>query len=771
MPQATRKSFAVTLVAALLTASGATATTAPLPWPALVRSDTATAGVAVASVPFAVDADSALLAALLAGRVQIGDCLAQGQEVARWPNGKPRRVLVRWQAPQPPAVLTGPWQEVAAVDSTAGWAFSYRTVAASADTIAWRTALRNLPLAQTQYEMHQLELRHGPQQCGIRLGLRRAGKLYWWQYVRADFLQRGPVFDLLRVGGPVYNEESTVQTDLLLVLYRSGVIEAYAHFANHQREGPAVETHGIPVLAFDIPGQPSVDVVLDGRQGDLAMGSCRLGLGDSRGYASSEHPGSLRTEDGVVVWQPWQDQAVWGELLVEAEGVPAHRVEWGIGEGQTLVSSQRAAGHHYWVAKWGDELLPKGLARSVRFILSLGGTPPAVARYQAPGWWQAQTGSLPLGGFLPTSWWSVPRTVAAADSSYLEPAPRGGFPFEQGRSSRSNDGTLAAGLLLLGRAMDRAALVQGALLPAYWWADIAIDHSDFTTHEIPKYSWQWVVQPYHRWLEPICAYGETGDPYLLETARFTADAFYRFFWTNRPHRFVGRDALAVADLLALWQTTGEAVYLQRAREILAEARRSYSQTEYYWPGHQSGSGPNGVARQQDVEYIPMVLGQLHAQLLREAGTELPVGEVDAAYAFLRQVAELVAARGGTGWVEAGTLLSYSVLTALSEHYPAEADRWLGQLNARNQAHGLPAAQSGARPYCTATASLLFDAWAWGARWHEGHLQVQPSRQLLTAPGAPSEATVSTPAGPVVLAFDGDRVTARGPVVVEVLPFR
>ncbi|MFA6107627.1 MAG: hypothetical protein WDA75_02555 [Candidatus Latescibacterota bacterium] len=730
-------------------------------WPELRRLDRDPAAVAVAALPVPAGIDPALLAALDEGRATVGEHQVQAQTVARWPDGSPRRLLLRWLDAGDQTALSGSLVEAGDSSGDAGWSFGYTLVASSPDTIPWKTALRNLPLAETQYEMHQLELRQGGRRVGLRLGLRRAGQLYWWQYVRADFVQRGPVFDLLRIGGPIYNEESTVQADLFLVLYRSGVVEAYAHFANHQREGVATETHGVPVIAFDLPGGRPLDQTLTGRDRLFDLGGCRLDLGPGAGYASPEHPGTLRTEEGIAVWQPWQDQAVWGELLVEALGVPDHRVEWGIGEGQNLVSSQRAAGHHYWLARWGDELIPRGLARSVRFSFSLGDAPPGVAHYGAPSWWHALAGGLPLGGRLPTVWWAVPPLLATADSQYTEPHPRGGYPFELGRSSRGNDGTLAAAMLVLGRAAELPSLVLGSLPPAYWWADVAIDHADFTVHELPKYSWQWIVQPYHRWLELVHAYWETGDPYLLETARFTADSYHRFFWTNRPHRFVGRDALPVADLLALWEGTGEAVYLQRAREILAEGRRSYGQTEWYWPGHQSGCGPNGVARQQDREYIPMVLAQLNAQLLQSGRGHLPPEEEQEIYAFLRAMTALVAEQGGQGWVEAGTLLSYAPLTALAERYPAEAEHWLGQLVRRNAQHGLPEAQSGARPYTAVVACLWLDAWAWGASWVDDGLEVRPQWQLLVDPRAPREAVVATPQGPVTLRRDGERVTGSG----------
>jgi len=725
--------------------------------PPLAAASPAQAEAAVAAVPLPAPVDSLWWAKLVAGDVVADGRRLQAQVVARWPDGRPRRALLRWTG-MPLEERVAPTADIdPAPRHTAGWEYAYRLVAASADSVPWKTALRRLPLAETQYEMYQLDLRHGERQLGVRLGLRRAGQVYWWQFVRADFVARGPVFDLLRAGGPIYNEISTVQADLFLVLYSNGVVEAYAHFCNHQREGAGTDTYGVPVLGFAAPDLADTTLVLDGSSDRLALGQAVLGLGPAREYASPAYPGSLQIGAGLAVWQPWADQQVWGELLVEDEGIPEHRIERGIGAGEHLLSAQRRAADHFWVARAGEEYLPAGLARTVRFFLSLGPAPPGVARYEAPAWWHALAGALPTGGFLPTFWWATPHALELAAAQYGEPHPQGGYPFEVGRSARDNDGTLGAALLLLGHAADRPGLCAQALAPAYWWADIAIDHVSFTVHEVPKYSWQWIVQPYHRWLELVHAYWETGDPYLLETARFTADAYYRFFWTNRPHRSVGRDALPVFDLLALWEATGETVYWQRAREILAEVRRSYAQTRDYWPGHQSGAGPNGVARQPDWEYIPMLLARLHAHLLRAGEGGLPQAEREEAGAFLRQASELAATRGGTGWVLHGTALSYGVLPVLAELYPDEAERWLAELNERNRRHGMPGTHDGGQPFTWASGALWLDCWAWGARWEQGELRTRPQRALLRADGAPRRATVATPEGLVLLEFDGSAV--------------
>ena len=738
--------------AALWCAAGPCAGDEAAAWPELVRTGGAPgAGAARAAVPLPEDCDPALLEGLQEGSVTIGGRLVQGQPVAWWPGkAKARRMILRWADEGMPQRLEGRVERVAAPGADAGWEWSYRWVEGNREGLPWIPAVRNVPLEKTEYEMYQLDLKQGERALGVRLGLRHNNRIYWWQFIRADFLQRGPVFDVLRCGGPIYNEENTVQGDLYLVLYANGVIEAYAHFICHQREGIGRELHGIPVIAFDVPGRPAVEHALDGSRATFEVGEWRLNLGQSVGYADAARPGSLQTEGEVVVLQPWMDQEIYGEMLVEREGVPEHRI---------VPAKSRGGEDGYWVAKLGDRLIPRGMARTVRFTLSHGDAAPEVARYQAPGWWHAACGALPTGGLLPASWWAVPRALEVGEE-YFTPHPRHG-PFELGCSGRDQDGTLGAAMLLLGHATDNARYCEHALLPVYWWADIAIDHVDFTVHELPKYSWQWIVQPYMRWTELVHGYWETGDPYLLETARWTADSYVRFFWTNRPHRFVGRDALPCSGLLALYECTGEEMYLQRAREILAEGRRSYGQPEDYMPGHQSGCGSNGVARQVSYGYIPMVLSRLNAQLVEAARGRLPREEEEEAWRFMRFTNELFREKGGDdGWVMRAVDLSYLPLTALADRYPEESERWTGLLNYWNEAVEMPQTHDGGKPYSWVVGALRLDAWAWGATWEEGALRLRPRMQLLEAPGAPKRAAISTPQGVVEVQVEDGAV---GPV--------
>jgi len=747
-----------TLQAGVPAASGPEHRGAASDWPDLQRISGRRAAAAMASIPLPADLDAGLVRAFQSGVVKMGGQTVQIRPVALRPSGAPSRVLAYFVDDLPDRMSAKPSSLKCA--SSAGWSWDYELLDNNiARDVKYVAALRNVPLEQTEYEMYQLNLRKGNKRIGIRLGLRRGDRVYWWQFIRADFVARGPVCDILRCGGPIYNEETTVQGDVYLVLFANGVMDAYAHFVNHQREGVGRDTHGVPVIAFDVPGKPQVQHTLDGSRAVFELGGWRLNLGPSAGYADARRPGSLATEGEVVVLQPWKDQEIYGELLVEREGIPEERI---------VRDASRGAEDGYWVAKLGERLIPRGAARTVRFTLSPAGLAPEVARYEAPGWWHAICGALPTQGRLPVSWWAVPRALEVGEE-YFEPHPRHG-PFELGCSSRDQDGTMGAAMLLLGRATDRPRYCLHALLPAYWWADIAIDHVDFTVHELPKYSWQWLVQPYMQWMELVYAYWETGDPYLLETARFTADAYYRFFCTNRPHRFVGRDALPCSGLLALYECTGEQVYLQRAREILAEARRSYDQLEYYFPGHQSGCGPNGVARQVSYGYIPMVQAGLHALLIETSEGALPPEEEQQALAFMRLMNRVFREQGrDDGWLQRAVCLAYLALTAVADRDPAESANCIGLLNFWNQAADMPETHDGGKPYDWVAGALRFDSWAWGATWEDGVLHLRPKHALLSSPRAPKQAVISTPKGAVEVEYRNGTVApvAKVPFPVRV----
>ena len=65
-------------------------------WPELFKRESAEGEVAVAAVPLPADADGDFLDSLISVELAIDGRQVQVQTVARWPGGKPRRLLVRW---------------------------------------------------------------------------------------------------------------------------------------------------------------------------------------------------------------------------------------------------------------------------------------------------------------------------------------------------------------------------------------------------------------------------------------------------------------------------------------------------------------------------------------------------------------------------------------------------------------------------------------------------------------------------------------------------
>ena len=739
---------------------------APASWPELLlQSGSTSSSIGTVSIPLPRDVEPSFTQALNHGALRLNGKVVQGQTVAVWPGdeARPRRMILRWLNNEKAIEPATGFSANASPSKDAGWSFSYALVEGNKGEINWQMGTRNIPLEETEYEMYQINLKHGGKEAGLRLGLKTDKRIYWWQFIRADFIERGPVCDILRVGGPLYNGQYTLQTDLYLILYANGVIEAYPHFVSHMREGEGMDISGVPVVAFDVAGKPNIDTQLDGEHPRFMLQDCMLDLDYTVNMADKQRPGSLKTEGDVVVLQPWLDQQVTAGLLVYREGVPEHHI---IRKGGTTVEvgqkSKLGQADRFYVTTIGDKTFPKGLARSFRFYFALPGADPSIARYQAPGWWHTMAGALPTLHNLPTSWWAVPRAIKTSEGYAIQDGESG--PFEYGRGGNDGDGTLGASMLLLGQATNTMKLCEAVLPACYWRADIPIHHTDFTISEIPYFGWQWIVQPYSRFMSVIPGYWETGDPYLLETAELAADGYYRFFTTNRPNRSVGRDTLPAEDMLLLYLTTGNRHYLTRVERILEQARKSYEQTDSYWPGHQSGAGPNGVARRENYIYIPTLLARLHIAVLEEAGEAITPEKRTEYMAFADQAVGLLETKwagGENDWWPFAAALLYGDLPALADYYPDRAAKYEDLLCKYGEKFNMPESHSGGRAYSWITGALRFDAWVWGATWENGTLLLRPHKRILSDPRAPKKVVIQTPKGPVEFEYVDGQVKATG----------
>src|SRR5690606_15515820 len=90
-------------------------------------------------------------------------------------------------------------------------------------------------------------------------------------------------------------------------------------------------------------------------------------------------PGSMVYDGDFLVWQPYQGACMYGGVQPKAVSGD----EW------------HFRSHEH---KW-----PRGMARTLRFSLSLSDRSPRIARYVAPYWWYGATAELHAKPYLPVS--------------------------------------------------------------------------------------------------------------------------------------------------------------------------------------------------------------------------------------------------------------------------------------------------------------------------------------------------------------------------------
>ena len=226
----------------------------------------------------------------------------------------------------------------------------------------------------------------------------------------------------------------------------------------------------------------------------------------------------------------------------------------------------RDKGERFVVAD--EQLWPCGVARSVRFGISLGQEAPGVARLLAPAWWYGTCGDGWPGGYLP---------VADASEDYIDDslaftlARKGGRcegRFDDSVTGWEREGESSYAEFLHAYRKQSAHYYQIAMRDTYHLADIAFDHASGTVrmHNYP-FDGSFSL-PMMRNLGVFFGYLETGDPYLLNVARIIAERFYQIHLMNWPRYSIGRDAIAVRGLIFLGQYLGEDLYMKKAREIL-----------------------------------------------------------------------------------------------------------------------------------------------------------------------------------------------------------
>jgi hypothetical protein len=622
-----------------------------------------------------------------------------------------------------------------APESQKPWTVAYRPFKENPWT-GYKTVLRGGTNAESMSEWDDLVLEYRGKEITLRMGTRRdkfhesaafAGHHDWWQWVRVESLWDSADVQLFRVGGLLYNEDSFLHCDLYLELYANGVARAFAHFVNSRVIGDGWEYFGIPVIAIGSPNAVDVDNVLDGSETRFDIGGVALDIRDSADLIGEEHPGRLYRAEEQVVYQPWEDQRVTDKA--QSYGEP-------------------------FVTRIGDATMLRGLARTVRFTFSVSEAPPRVAQLVAPAWLHAEAKELFPQTYLPVRWRlghtppEIARNIAAPDMRYHG-------TFEGGYSDAASEGTGGLVMMYGSYYAEDPHLLRRGLAWSYNWADIMVDHIDWSIRQVFT-GYYWKTSTYSKFADITSGWLETGDPYLLETAEHTADAYWAIIRSTWPARSMGRGILPVQDMIMLYKYTRNPVYFERALEIIEKSIVTYSDPDQF-PGHNIGVGPNGIGNWVDYSIVGFAELSLARAVIDAAQTDTDLIDnaererlLRHAESVVRYVLTALEAKGENdpgGWrhYETGMLIITALPLAI-ERSQQDLAATLEALLAADEEY--QSSSAAGRPYHAIVGRPLYDAATLNAKWKDGTLVIDPRWLPDTADGRTAE--IDTPAGTVTL---------------------
>jgi hypothetical protein len=415
--------------------------------------------------------------------------------------------------------------------------------------------------AMLPYQRGELVFHWGEGSLGLRMGIHWKNELHWWEWVRVETLWSGPLVKAVRAGGyieasPVHEKEfrnkktffgsqrlhkhDWVYAEVFALCFANGVVQVCArHINNHRFDEGRDLKDVLPVIGL-LPDEPTrMDEAWDGSREEFALGSASMNLEDAAPLVSAQHPGRLHTEKDMVVFQPYEGVEVAGGQF-----------RGGRKDGFCVRAFQR--------------ILPKGVARTVRFRFGLGEAAPVISRLVAPEWWHALCGDLWPDGVLPVR----NELDARIDRTYEACVHERRGRFDDNVVAWSWEGETPYSQLLYSYRSGDNEHWRRAIRDAYHIADIAFDHSTETIR-MTDYPFDGsIAPPLFRTAGLTVGHLETGDPYLLECAESATSHWYWIDRHNWPRFAFGRDGGSLRSLIFLWDYTGKEDYLTMAREAI-----------------------------------------------------------------------------------------------------------------------------------------------------------------------------------------------------------
>jgi len=448
----------------------------------------------------------------------------------------------------------------------------------------------------------EVVVRHEGKETGIRLAYENDSGSHLWQYVVAEKLWEGPLCAGWRAGGHIYTEDEsrhrrdrerikgtrddvyrdhTLQASVYLVVFADGTVSLTAHWINGRIYGGTGPTKGVPVVyvrgaSGTADGEKRA---WDGSAPVLSGDPVVLDLSDAADLVSPEHPGKLSREGDLVRWQPVEDTHIVIRSRPKADG---EGVEW------------------IEVAGSKDGLV-EGAGRSVRWMMNLAGKTPRIQRFLAPREWYgrcAEFTPFPVEETPDGEWSELSRR---ATDVILRNCVSGSFTsggifryldqHGKGCYELSFDANEARSLFRRSYWDQDPKVYDLALRNAYLCADLGMDHArDIVHYHGDPGDWRIYSLIYMRFSGYVHGYLETGDAYLLESAKAVARNYASHHMLNWPRRGIGRDADPLTGINLLYDFTGDEHYYDFARDFAGHVAKVIFEENGKWHCG-SGVGP------------------------------------------------------------------------------------------------------------------------------------------------------------------------------------
>ncbi len=427
------------------------------------------------------------------------------------------------------------------------------------------------------WERHLLRLQYGDRKIGLAMGLRTSQGVHWWEACRLVEKESTPHCRTVEMGGaipvetyqidqlqahpgltnPYLHRHNWVNGHIQARLHSNGVCEIFAHHINAKYVDYGADLKdAVPVIGFwfddELPDPASLGE-WDGSCDRIEHAGVKVDLAEVARLATPDKPGSLDREGDFLVLQPYEGMELYGGTCPkQLTGDP-------------------------WIFRSDQKMIPRGMARTLRFSLSLSDRSPVVKRYLAPDWWYGLCEEFGPDSLLPV-YGSSEYTLDYAYDWLRRNVLEGGF--EDGCAARGGkrdggpmteriepgwEGEIPYAAFIAAWRTGEADHYDRAMRMAYHFTDVIIDHSIHLArmHGYPPPA---ISLPMQRALGTIAGFLETGDDYLYETAEAMIENSFRTHRNSWPRLAIGRDACFIRGAVMLYRYFAEDHFRRIARD-------------------------------------------------------------------------------------------------------------------------------------------------------------------------------------------------------------